>query len=415
MRHRTGTRNQLALICLTDFLVWLGSGAIYPYLPVFLREDAGASLGMIGLVAGAYYVAVLAFSVPAGRLSDRVGRKPMLVAGTALYAVSMLLFTLTKDPWLFVLFRAIEGLGAAAVVPAALAFVAEISSEEHRSRAYGWLTSAQYAGLIIGPAAAWALLSLGSGGDYGFIGIFLFGSAITAAAAVTLAVYLREPDKTGGSPPHAMPRPPLRALLSRPVAAIILIVATAEFAIGGFEVVWSIYLRDLGASLAVVGLTWVLFSAPLLLSFLGGRLADRHSRFALMVAGFAVQAVCWLLVPIFHDPAVFLLIVPVDGLALALAFPAKQALLVQVSPPPWLGTVQGMEQSGMQLAALIGTVAAPLLYARLGAGFFAVAGIVGLGGLLVGTPILRRTSLALRAARSAASASPSESESPLDG
>ena len=408
-------RDQLALICLTDFLVWLGSGAIYPYLPVFLREDAGASLGMIGLVAGAYYVAVLAFSVPAGRLSDRVGRKPMLVAGTALYAVSMLLFTLTKDPLLFVLFRAIEGLGAAAVVPAALAFVAEISSEEHRSRAYGWLTSAQYAGLIIGPAAAWALLSFESGGDYGFDAIFLFGSAITAAAAVTLAVYLREPDKAGGSPRHAVPRPPLRSLLSRPVAAIILIVATAEFAIGGFEVVWSIYLRDLGASLAVVGLTWVLFSAPLLLSFLGGRLADRHSRLALLVAGFSVQAVCWLLVPIFHDPAVFLLIVPVDGLALALASPATQAFLVQVSPPPWLGTIQGMEQSGMQLAALIGTVAAPLLYARLGAGFFAVAGIVGLGGLLVGTPILRRTSLALRAARSAASVSPSESKSPLDG
>ena len=124
---------------------------------------------------------------------------------------------------------------------------------------------------------------------------------------------------------------------------------------------------DLGASFAVVGLTWVLFSAPLLLSFLGGRLADRHSRFALMVAGFPVQAVCWLLVPIFHDPTVFLLLLPIDGLAFAFAFPAKQAFLVQVSPQRWLGTVQGMEQAGMQFAALIGTVAAPLLYAWLGA------------------------------------------------
>jgi DHA1 family multidrug resistance protein-like MFS transporter len=407
-------RNQLALICMTDFLVWLGSGAIYPYLPVFLHEDAGASLGMIGLVAGAYYVAVLAFAVPAGRLSDRVGRKPMLVAGTALYAGSMLLFTLTKDPWLFVLFRAIEGLGAAAVVPAALAFVAEISSEEHRSRAYGWLTSAQYAGLIIGPAAAWVLLSLENAGDYGFYAIFLFGSAITAAAAVTLAVYLREPGKPSGSPQHATPRPPLRSLLSRPVAAIILIVATAEFAMGGFEVVWSIYLRDLGASLAVVGLTWVLFSAPLLLSFLGGRLADRHSRFALMVAGFLVQAVCWLLVPILHDPTVFLLLLPIDGLAFAFAFPAKQAFLVQVSPQRWLGTVQGMEQTGLQFAALIGTVAAPLLYAWLGAGFFTVAGIVGLGGLIAGTPVLRRTWLTLKDTGSAASVPSAEPEGPLD-
>ncbi len=402
-------RHQLALICIADFLVWLGAGSIYPYLPVFLREEAGASLQTIGLIAGAYYVAVLVFSLPAGRLSDRIGRKPMIVGGTALYAISTLLFLTTREPWLFVLFRAVEGMGAAAVVPAAQAFVAEISTDEYRSRAYGWLTTAQYAGLIVGPGLAWPLYALGGGhGAFAFYAIFLFGSATTAAAAVALTIFLREPEAAARQEATGAQRPSWRSLVSRPVAAILLVVAAAEFAMGGFEVVWSIYLRDLNASIAVIGLTWVLFSAPLLLSFVGGRLADRHSRFALMVTGFGVQGVCWLLVPVLHDPKVFLLLLPIDGLAFAFALPAKQAFLVQVSPERWLGSVQGTEQVAMQSAGLIGTATAPLLYASFGAGFFAIAGVVALAGLSVAAPVLRSEWRALTAAQSRAAG-------PVDG
>ncbi len=365
------------------------SGRDYPYLPVFLNEDAHASVAMIGAIAAAYFLAVFAFSVPAGQLSDRVGRKPVMVGGTLLYAVSTLLFLTTTDPWWFVAFRVLEGAGAAAVVPAAQAFLADITTDRDRGRAFGWLTTAQYAGLIAGPALAWPLYALGGGhGARAFYAVFLFGAVATAAAAVALWVGLREPDRAGRTR-RAGARPALRSLLSRPVAAIILVVASANYAMGGFEVVWSIFLRDLGASLTVVGLTWVLFSAPLLLSFLGGRAADRYSRFALMVGGFAVQAGCWLLVPAIRDPLVYLLLLPIDGLAFAFAFPAKQGLLVQVSPRRWLGSVQGVEQAAMQLAALAGTLSAPLLYRSLGASFFAVAGLVALAGLIIATPTLR--------------------------
>jgi MFS family permease len=382
---------QLALICATEFVVWLGGGAIYPYLPVFLREDAHASVSMVGVIASAYFLAVLAFSVPAGRLSDHIGRKPMMVFGTVLYAVSTLLFLTSTNPWWFVGFRILEGVGAAAVVPAAQAFVAEITTNEKRSQAYGWLATAQYGGLILGPALAWPLYALGGGqGVRAFHAIFLFGSALSAIAAVALAIYLIEPVNTTRAGSSRRARAPWREVLSHPVVAIILVVATAQFAMGTFEVVWSIYLRDLHASITLVGLTWVLFSAPLLLSFAAGRFADRYSRFALMFTGFGVQALCWLLVPMLHNPLLFLVVLPVDGLAFAFALPAKQAFLVQVSPRQWLGSVQGAEQTMTQLAALLGTVSAAPIYGWVGAGVFAVAGGVALAGLVLAGPVLRR-------------------------
>ena len=388
--RRGSYARQLALVCSTDFVVWLGGGAIYPYLPVFLKEDAHASVGMVGVVAGAYFLAVFACAVPAGRLSDRIGRKPMMIAGTLLYALSTLLFLTTANPWWFVAFRIVEGAGAACVVPAAQAFVAEITTNHDRGRAYGWLATAQYGGLIVGPAIAWPLYALGGGhGARAFYAIFVFGTVVTAAAGAALWLWLREPE-TSRQAQAAGRRPSLRSLLTWPIVAVVLVVATAQFAMGGFEVVWSIFLRDLHASITVIGLTWVLFSAPLLLSFVGGRAADRYSRFRLMFLGFAVQAVCWLLVPLFRDPLLYLLVLPLDGLAFAFALPAKQGFLVQLSPRSWLGSVLGVEQAAAQIAAFAGTLGAPLVYERIGAGWFAVAGLVALAGLVAAAPTLRR-------------------------
>jgi len=384
-------RRQLFVVAAADFVVWAGGGAIFPYLPVFLQEEAGASLWWIGVIAAAYFIGIFAVSPFAGRLSDRVGRKPLLVGGTLLYGVSTLLFITTTEPALFVLFRLLEGVSVALIVPAGQAFVAEITTDRNRSQAYGWWTTAQFGGLLIGPALAWPLYELGGGeGLWAFYSIFLFGSALSFLAAVALAALVHEPQHAAQARRSAVTRPPLRSLLTAPVVAILLIVATAEFTMGAWEVVWSIWLDSQGRSFAFIGLTWIAFSAPMLLSFLGGRLADRHSRFALMTAGFAVQGLMWFVFSLTEIPGVYIAAMVVGGLAFALAFPAKQGLLVQVSPPRWLGSVQGIEQASMQGAAFIGTLTAPVVYGAIGGWIFAVCGAVALSGVAVAAPILRR-------------------------
>ena len=79
---------QLGVICAASFVVWSGFGAILPYLPVFLQEQAHASVWLIGVVAAFYYVGTFLFSAPLGRLSDSIGRKPIIVSGVFLYAVA---------------------------------------------------------------------------------------------------------------------------------------------------------------------------------------------------------------------------------------------------------------------------------------------------------------------------------------
>jgi MFS family permease len=80
-----------------------------------------------------------------------------------------------------------------------------------------------------------------------------------------------------------------------------------------------------------------------------------------------------------------------EGFAIAFSYPAKQALLIQVSPKRWLGTVTGVEATSMQLAGLLGSLTAPLMYARISGRVLTFAGIVAIVGLSVAAPILYKT------------------------
>jgi MFS family permease len=89
----------------------------------------------------------------------------------------------------------LEGVGAAAASPAAQALVADVSAEKDRSRAYGWMTTAQFGGLVAGPVLAWPLYTLGGGqGTWAFYTIFLFGSALSFLTAIALAIVVSEPE-----------------------------------------------------------------------------------------------------------------------------------------------------------------------------------------------------------------------------
>ena len=184
---------QLGVVSASEFVVWMGFGAIIPFLPIFLKEQAHSSLTLWAVIASMFYVGTLLFSSPLGWLSDTIGRKPVMIAGGIVYTVAVLLFTTTTDPHWFIVFRLLEGIGTAAFGPAAQAFVADITTEKNRSKAYGFLTTAQFGGLIFGPALAAPLYQLAGGGKSGFYAIFYFGAALSAISLVAVIVLVREP------------------------------------------------------------------------------------------------------------------------------------------------------------------------------------------------------------------------------
>lgn len=401
---------QLGVVSVGSFVVWTGCGAIIPYLPLFLKQQAHSSMWMIGVVASMFYVGTLLFSSPLGWLSDMIGRKPVMIAGSAVYAVALLLFTTTTDPYWFILFRLLEGIGTAAFGPAAQSFVADITSEENRSRAYGFLTTAQFGGLIVGPALAPPLFAMAGGGKDGFYAIFYCGAVLAALSLIAIVFFVREPaalkarqslrsrEIAAGKGGRRAQRPPYRAIITPAILGFIVIAFTSHFAMGAFDVIWSLWLEHLGASLTYISLTWVAFSAPMLLSFLGGMVADHYSRFWLLLIGYSISGCAWIVYGTTTNLTLFLVANIIEGFAIAFSYPAKAAFLVQVSPRRWIGTVTGLESTAMQFAGWLGSLLAPVIYGWISGYVLAVGGVLSLAGLGIAAPVLHRSWEGIKAA-----------------
>lgn len=154
----------LAAVVLVYVTRMLGLFMILPVLVINQEQYAGANSFLIGVALGAYGLAQAIFQVPLGRLSDRIGRKPVILGGLALFALGSLVAALASTVWLLIVGRIIQGAGA--ISAALLALLSENSREQNRSRlmaVLGISIGLSFGlAMILGPllAARWGMQSI---------------------------------------------------------------------------------------------------------------------------------------------------------------------------------------------------------------------------------------------------------------
>lgn len=152
-------KSPLRIIFFTIFLDLLGFGLVIPLLPFFARS-LDASYFEVGLVMTAYSGMQFLFSPIWGRISDRVGRRPVLLASIAANVVAMLLFAASSTLWFFFVARLFAGMGAANI-GTAQAYIADVTSAEDRAKGMGLFGAAFGLGFVLGPAFGGLLSGFG--------------------------------------------------------------------------------------------------------------------------------------------------------------------------------------------------------------------------------------------------------------
>ncbi|SIT92697.1 MFS transporter [Edaphobacillus lindanitolerans] len=223
----------LATLLINLFIAFMGIGLVIPVLPSILNE-----LGMTGSAAGnlvaAFAITQLLASPIAGRLVDRIGRKPMIVFGLILFSASELLFGLGQSVWVLFASRLIGGVSAAFIMPAVTAFIADITTMEERPKALGYMSAAISTGFIIGPGIGGFLAEIGTRVPF-------FAAAVLAfVAAVFSFLSLREPDRQGQQE-EAVAGSGFRRIFAPIYFIAFLIVFILSFGLSSFESLFALY------------------------------------------------------------------------------------------------------------------------------------------------------------------------------
>ena len=144
--------SRLWVLMLTVFVDMIGFLIVLPLLP-FYAEKLGADATLVGALISTFAVGQLASAPLWGRLSDRYGRRPMILGGLLISAVSFVVFESASGVWLLFLSRFVQG-GGAGTVGVVQAYLSDSVPRQERAKALGWLTTASSAGVMIGPVIA---------------------------------------------------------------------------------------------------------------------------------------------------------------------------------------------------------------------------------------------------------------------
>lgn len=358
---------------IVSLLTDVSSELVHALLPLLLAGPIGASMVMIGLIEGAAEATASIVKLFSGALSDRIGRrKPLVVAGYGLSALTKLVFPLVNSAGLILGARLVDRLGKGIRGAPRDALIADVTPTEQRGAAYGLRQSLDTVGAVIGPMAAMGLMLWLLDAR-----VALWFAAIPGLLAVlVLLVYVREPEQHAGDPKKALSLRDWRALDAR-VWAVIGIAALLNLARFG-EGFLVIRMRDAGFGDGLAPLALVLMSlAFTLTAYPVGWWADRVSRRALLLTGVALLVVADLVFATVPGRVGVVVGVLLWGVHLGFTQGLLSAMLSDVAPKTLRGTAFGVFHLVGGIALLCASLAAGWLWQAFGATtmFFAAAGV----------------------------------------
>jgi MFS family permease len=362
-------------LAIATLAFFVAGGIVLPVASLYARGPLGTDAAGVGVALGSFSIAALVIRPFVGWASDRFGRRPLLISGSAVTVVALLLHLPATSVPLFVAVRALLGVGEAFFFVAALAAAADLAPANRRGEAISFLSLSLYLGLAIGPVIGETVLRLTS-----YAGVWLLAAVVSGVAAGLSWI---TPETAPGADPTVAAQSS-RGRLIHPAGIFPgLLIMSGIWGMGGFLAFLPLHAVKLGLNGA--GPALALFAGIVVaLRILGARLPDRLGAARLSGTALAVSAIGLAILGVAPGIGGLLLGTAVFAVGVAFTFPALMALAVSRVPPAERGSVVGTASAFLDLAfgiapASLGVIADASGYP----GAFLVSAIIAAGGSLL--------------------------------
>lgn len=288
-------RRPMSVLFVSLFLVMVGFGIIIPVMPFYVRQFGG-SAAVLGLLMASYSLMQFFCAPLWGRLSDRIGRRPVFLLGLCGYGISFILYGLSSSLWMLFFSRILAGIVSSATLPTAMAYVADVTTKEDRSKGMGLMGAAMGLGMIFGPALGGLLAQTSLSLPFFVAGAFALLNIPFALKWLpeSLPASARQTKET--QPPMA-PRFS-RETLEHPLLPLFWMAFAVSGSMSMFESTFALFsadrlamtTRDMGIMFASLGMVGVYIQLKVL-----SRLVARFGDLPVMMGGVLMTAVGFLL------------------------------------------------------------------------------------------------------------------------
>jgi MFS family permease len=356
------------MLCGTGlFAIFSSTISKSPVLPLFATH-LGAGPSEVGLIAAVSALMGVVFSIPAGMLSDKLGRKNMLLFSAVIFASAPFLYLLVNNLWQLALVRFYHGMATAAFIPVAMALVSDLFHKE-RGEKMGWFSTSTLIGRFVAPIVGGAIIgSIVFNPGLSFKAVYL---ACGVSGVITLLLILRIPDPREETRRHRSWKETMMIFRTVATKKPILIASAVEasvlFAYGTFETFLPLYALQKKLTAYEVGI--FLSSQVLTLALMKpvmGKFSDRHGRKPQIFAGALMGGVC---IGSFSSFSSFLPLFSLSilfGLSISVVTSATAALIADLSERTTHGSAMGMLGSVMDIGHTTGPLIAGMMAAYYG-------------------------------------------------
>lgn len=233
------------VVIFCEFLICLGMSLIFPVMP-FIKNEYHFSAFDMGMMSSLFALVQFVASPIVGRISDKIGRKPLLVWGLLIFALAEFVFAAAQHLWLFDLSRAVDGLSAAVYVPTSMALAADLTTNRQRAKVIGWLSAAFSGGLILGPGLGGILANFSYKTPFWVAGVLGLISTIVAWIMLPSDNDERFQSQTKDVDQAMMNSTwsTVKKLLTPMMITLFAMILVSAFGLAGFESIYSLYVNE---------------------------------------------------------------------------------------------------------------------------------------------------------------------------